>query len=161
MKTIILSVLALTLVGCAKNTNPNTPPAPTTVVQFVGYADIAVTDAEFAVSLIPNLSASDQQLAQTLISDLGQTVTCVANAASSTDPAAVKIEKTSACLSSLKIPPEAGPQVTAIVRGAFLAIQTFFAAYQAQNPAAQAATVAAITPAATRPLVARAQKLVH
>jgi hypothetical protein len=162
---ILLALAAcLLLAGCAKTTTvPGTPPAPSAgAAQFVAYADAAVTAAEAAVTLIPGMSAQDQALAQTALGDVGIGITCVYNLAISVDPTVVATAaRISACLSSMTIPPQAGPQLTAILKTVFASIQAFATAYAAETPALQTATLAAITPASTGAVAQRAAKLVH
>ncbi len=167
MKTTIAAticvVAALLFVGCAgKTVTPTTPGAPSASgLEFVAYAEASVTAAETAIALIPGLSATDQQLAQTALSDLGQGITCVYNEAISTDTAVVKVGKVSACLSGLTVPSQASPQLQSILKGAFSTIQAFVTAYEAQTSAQQQATVAAITPASTQAVAQKAAALVH
>lgn len=160
--SVILAALSIGMIGCAgKTTNPSTPATPSTgPVQFVAYAEGAIAAGETALTLIHGLSASDLQLGQIALSDLGQGIACVAKVGASTEPAISKISDTTACLAGLTIPSQASPQLTSILKGAFQAVQAFLMAYQAQTQAQQAATVAAITPAATQAVVTRANALV-
>jgi hypothetical protein len=153
----------LLLAGCAKTTAvPGTPPAPSAgAAQFEAYADAAVSAAEVAVALIPGMSAQDQQLAQIGFSDLGTGITCVYNLAISGSPTVASVAQVSACLSSLTVPPQAGPTLAAILKGVFASIKAFATAYAAESPAAQAATLAAITPQTTGAVAQRAARLVH
>ena len=144
MKFAVASLLliAVLLTGCAKSTvsTPGTPSAG--ALQFETYAEAAIAAAETATALIPGLSASDQQIAQIALSDLGTGIVCVVNESASTDSTALKIQKTASCLQALKIPPQASPRLVSILNGAFSTIQAFFAAYEQQTASQQAATVA-------------------
>jgi hypothetical protein len=159
----VMAAACLLLAGCAKTTTvPATPAAPSAgAAQFVAYADAAVTAAEAAVTLIPGMSAQDQALAQTALGDVGIGITCVYNLAISGSPTVASVAQVSACLSSLTVPPQAGPTLAAILKGVFASIKAFATAYAAESPAAQAATLAAITPQTTGAVAQRAARLVH
>jgi len=154
MKTIAMIALcavALLSVGCAgKNATPSTPGAPSAgAVQFEAYAEAAIAAGETAIALIPGLSASDQQLGQTALNDVGQGLTCVVNEAASTDSTVTKAGKIASCLSGLTVPSQASPQLQSILKGVFATIQAFVTAFEAQSATQQAATVAAIKPTQT------------
>jgi hypothetical protein len=162
-RVFVIPVIAcMLLAGCAKpSAAPPVPGVPSTgMVEFVAYADAAVTAAEVSVGMIKSLSPADQALAQVAFSDLGQGITCVYNLAISGNPSIIATAgNIGACLSSVVIPAAAGPQLSAILRAVFASVQAFATAYSGLTVAQQTATLAAITPASTSPVMARLNKL--